>query len=141
MSERNELFDSWAERYDDDLRDTTGFPFEGYERVLSGVVGGAEVGAGAEVLDVGTGTGALAVRFAGLGCAVTGVDFSEQMLMQARQNVPGAEFRQLNLLGACCLVLGTDSSMNVSTRSSPLTCCTSSTWRQKLTCWAVWRRS
>ena len=99
MSERNELFDGWAGRYDDGLRDATGFPFEGYERVLGEVVGGAGVGAGANVLDVGTGTGALAARFAARGCAVTGVDFSAEMLMQARRNVPGADFRQLDLLG------------------------------------------
>ncbi len=99
MSERNELFDGWAERYDDGLRDASGFPFEGYGRVLEGVVGGAGVGAGAKVLDVGTGTGALAARFAKLGCTVTGVDFSEPMLAQARRNVPGVEFRRLDLLG------------------------------------------
>ena len=103
MSERNELFDGWAERYDDGLSDASGFPFGGYERVLEAVVGGAgvgaEVGAGAKVLDVGTGTGALAVRFAARGYTVTGVDFSEPMLAQARRNVPGAEFRQLDLLG------------------------------------------
>ena len=100
MSERNELFDSWAERYDDGLKGAAGFPFEGYELVLGAVVGGAGVEAGANVLDVGTGTGALAARFAGLGCAVTGVDFSEAMLAQARRNVPGADFRRLDLLGA-----------------------------------------
>ena len=43
---------------------------------------------------------ALAARSAGLGCAVTGVGFSEPVLAQARRNVPGADFRQLDLLGA-----------------------------------------
>lgn len=100
MSERNELFDGWAERYDDDLKDASGFPFEGYERVLARVVGGAGVGAGDRVLDVGTGTGALAACLVSLGCSVTGVDFSEQMLVQARRNVPRGDFRQLDLLGS-----------------------------------------
>ena len=100
MSERNELFDGWTERYDDGLKDASGFPFEGYERVLAEVVSGAGVGAEAKVLDVGTGTGALAARFAALGCAVTGVNFSGPMLVRARRNVPEADFRQLDLLGA-----------------------------------------
>ena len=99
MSERQELFDDWAETYDEGLEDAAGFPFEGYTRVLGEVVGGAEVGAGATILDVGTGTGALAARFAGLGCRVLGVDYSGKMLAGARRNVPNAEFEQLDLLG------------------------------------------
>ena len=51
------------------------------------------------MLAVGTGTGALAARFTALGCAVLGVDLSEEMLTRARQNVPAAAFTQLDLLG------------------------------------------
>ena len=99
MSERKELFDDWAETYDEGLEDAAGFPFEGYSLVLGEVVGGAEVGDGATVLDVGTGTGALAARFAGLGCRVLGSDYSGKMLVGARRNVPNADFKQLDLLG------------------------------------------
>ncbi len=103
MSERKELFDDWATHYDESLQETSGFPFEGYDEVLAEVVrrvvGGAGVEAGAEVLDIGTGTGALAARFTALGSRVLGVDFSEHMLSRARQNVPAADFRQLDLLG------------------------------------------
>lgn len=99
MSERKELFDDWAASYDAEMEDATGFPFEGYEGVLTGVVRGAGVGAGASVLDVGTGTGALAARFAALGCRVLGVDLSEAMLVRARKNVLTADFGQLDLLG------------------------------------------
>lgn len=98
MSERNELFNRWTGSYNASLENTDGFPFEGYERVLSGVVGGAKVGAGTKVLDVGTGTGALAGRLVKLGCSVTGVDFSEKMLEKAGRNVPEADFQQLDLL-------------------------------------------
>ena len=99
MSERRELFDDWAEVYDKSMEDTAGFPFEGYEGVLDKIVGGAGVGDGDRILDVGTGTGALAARFARCGCRVLGIDLSEKMLAQARRNVPKAEFRQLDLLG------------------------------------------
>lgn len=99
MTERKELFNGWAGDYDASLKDTSGFPFEGYNAVLAGVVGGSGVGAGAAVLDVGTGTGALAARFASLGCYVLGVDFSEAMLAQACRNVPQAQFAPLELLG------------------------------------------
>ncbi len=97
MSERKELFDDWATHYDESLQETSGFPFEGYTVVLAEVVrrvvGGAGVEAGAEVLDIGTGTGALAARFTALGSRVLGVDFSEHMLSRARRNVPAADFR------------------------------------------------
>ncbi|CAA9570628.1 MAG: hypothetical protein AVDCRST_MAG86-1622 [uncultured Truepera sp.] len=99
MSERKALFDDWAATYDATLKDTAGFPFEGHERVLAEVVGKAGVGIEATVLDVGTGTGALAARLAVLDCRVLGVDLSEKMLARARQKVPAADFRQLDLLG------------------------------------------
>ena len=99
MSERKKLFDDWAETYDESLEGAAGFPFEGYKIVLDKVVGGAGVGDGASVLDVGTGTGVLAARFTGLGCRVLGIDLSQKMLERAQRNVPDAEFRQLDLLG------------------------------------------
>lgn len=103
MPERKELFDAWAATYDATLKDTAGFPFEGYDRVLSKVARRAGVGSGTvnktKVLDVGTGTGALAARLVARGCRVLGVDLSEEMLERARQNVPAARFSQLDLLG------------------------------------------
>jgi len=87
VSEREELFGSWAATYDEGLKGAVDFPFEGYEGVLEGVVGEAGVGRGARVLDVGT--GALAAPQ----CRVLGIDFSEEMLGRARADVPTAEFR------------------------------------------------
>jgi putative AdoMet-dependent methyltransferase len=100
VSERKTLFDAWAAEYDKSLTDTTGFPFEGYDDVLAGVVGGSGVEPGASILDVGTGTGTLSARFAELGSRVLGVDFSEAMLVQACLNVPEAQFAPLELLGS-----------------------------------------
>lgn len=100
MTERKALFDSWAETYDETLEDTSGFPFEGYARLLAEVVGGSAVEKGGRVLDIGTGTGALAARFAASGAQVLGVDFSEAMLVQARLHVPEVQFAPLELLGS-----------------------------------------
>lgn len=99
MTDRTELFDRWAEQYDRSLLNTEGFPFEGYRAVLRRLFELAEPRAGLRVLDVGTGTGALAALFANAGCAVTGIDFSEEMLKRARERVPEGEFVQVDLLG------------------------------------------
>jgi putative AdoMet-dependent methyltransferase len=42
------------------------------------------------VLDLGTGTGNLALRFAGLGCKLWCTDFSEAMLQKAREKLPAS---------------------------------------------------
>lgn len=41
--ERREFFDRWAERYDEAVRKSTGFPFDGYDDVLEAVVRKADV--------------------------------------------------------------------------------------------------
>ncbi len=85
-------FDPWAENYDDDTASQTTFPFAGYEAVLSTVFRLASPSAGASVLDIGTGTGNLALRFAALGCDLWCTDFSEAMLAKAREKLPAAHF-------------------------------------------------
>ena len=68
--------------------------------------------AGGRVLEVGCGHGRpIAAALAGAGQRVTGIDPSAQMIAEARQAVPGQDFRQLALVeleetdvfdGACC---------------------------------------
>ncbi len=105
MNDRSNLFNRWAKGYDDTVRAATGFPFAGYNRVSDEIVHLAVPDAGMRVLDLGTGTGNLAVRFAAIGCTVTGVDFSGEMLAAARRKVPNARFvrgnvtRSLDFLG------------------------------------------
>jgi putative AdoMet-dependent methyltransferase len=84
-------FDDWAASYDASVS-IDQFPFYGYREVLEQAVTLAEARAGMTVLDLGTGTGNLAVRFARLGCEVWCTDFSAPMLAQARQKLPKAHF-------------------------------------------------
>ena len=100
MSEREQLFDHWAKDYDRSVQETDGFPFAGYEDVLNAVVHESAVRAGDRILDLGVGTGALAGRFAALGCEVWGLDFSECMLERARAQFPEARFLKADLLDA-----------------------------------------
>jgi putative AdoMet-dependent methyltransferase len=85
-------FDAWAEDYDLYTREDTTFPFDGYERVLDTVTRQCAVRPGLSVLDLGSGTGNLAILFDQLGCNVWGTDFSTTMLEKARAKLPNAHF-------------------------------------------------
>lgn len=96
-SKSKELFDHWAADYNPAVQADDGFPFDSYEDVLNEVVGAASAKNGAHIVDMGTGTGNLARRFLQLGCNVWGVDFSAEMLLRARANLPNARFIQADL--------------------------------------------
>lgn len=95
-----EEFDDWAAGYDESTVTETGYPFDGYTRVLQTVVDLAAAQPGQAVLDLGIGTGNLALLFAECGCAIWGVDFSAKMLAIARQKLPNATFAQADLRDA-----------------------------------------
>ncbi len=85
-------FDAWAETYESSISGNDHFPFAGYDQALNRVVDLAEPGSGMRVLDLGTGTGALAKRFTALGCQLWCTDFSSAMLNKAREHLPQAHF-------------------------------------------------
>jgi putative AdoMet-dependent methyltransferase len=92
-----ESFDAWADSYDEDITSQDVFPFAGYQQVLDTVVRLAQAQPGMSVLDLGTGTANLALRFARLGCQLWGTDFSEPMLAKARIKLPEAHFLRYDL--------------------------------------------
>jgi cyclopropane fatty-acyl-phospholipid synthase-like methyltransferase len=96
---REQLFDEWAESYDESVKEPSGFPHEGYERVLDLVAERARVEPGMEVLDLGIGTGNLAARFLDRGCTVWGLDFSLQMLAKVHAKFPQIELLKADLRG------------------------------------------
>lgn len=89
-------FDEWASAYDQDVT-VDSFPFTGYERMLNEVVRQAQAATGMRVLDLGTGTGNLAARFAALGCELWCTDYSPKMLELARAKLPAAHIFQHDL--------------------------------------------
>lgn len=85
-------FDRWSTEYDRNVRkDETGYPFEGYRQVLDTVYSLLEEGKPRRILDIGIGTGLLAQRFYSEGAEITGIDFSEGMLLQAKARMPRAK--------------------------------------------------
>ena len=99
QSDRIQLFDNWAKNYDATITSRDGkFPHGGYDEVLDEVVRLTEAKPHMRILDLGIGTGNLAVRFAHKGCAVWGIDFSVEMLAKARAKLPQAKLVRANLL-------------------------------------------
>ncbi|HPH94639.1 MAG TPA: class I SAM-dependent methyltransferase [Anaerolineaceae bacterium] len=90
-------FDAWAESYDESVRTGCGFPFDGYEDVLQTAACLADVAPGDAVLDLGAGTGNLAVLLAAQGARLWCLDFSAEMLAKAREKLPEANFARSDL--------------------------------------------
>ncbi len=95
---REDIFDRWAESYDESVTGSTSFPFDGYENLLGEVIRQAGVLEGKRVLDLGSGTGNLTERIVRAGGEAWALDFSEKMLERARRRLPDARFFQGDVL-------------------------------------------
>lgn len=90
-------FNTWTDRYEADVADTEDageYPFAGYDAVLEQVIELVHCRPGAQVLELGTGTGTLTRRLRQLGHPVIGVDFSDKMLAEAGKHLPGVRLIQ-----------------------------------------------
>ena len=86
-------FDLWADGYDKDVGisdEGNTYPFAGYKKVLGTIFQTIMQTPGAEVLDIGFGTGTLTAKLYGQGCSIYGQDFSEKMLELAAARMPDA---------------------------------------------------
>ncbi|MBS1419775.1 MAG: class I SAM-dependent methyltransferase [Oscillospiraceae bacterium] len=86
-------FDNWAGDYDESVKRSQSrcsYPFAGYGEVLEMVYRRVKEGRGKKILDLGFGTAALTKRLYDNGAALTGLDFSEEMIKIAREKMPGA---------------------------------------------------
>lgn len=93
----NEGFDLWADGYDKSvgLSDENGtYPFAGYRNILNEIYNRVLTRGGKTVLDIGFGTGVLAVKLYERGCRIFGQDFSGRMLELAQEKMPGARLYQ-----------------------------------------------
>ncbi len=90
-------FDAWAPHYNQNIKDNSGFPFDGYSAVLKTIVDFCAPPSDAAVLDLGIGTGNLAQLFEQKGCEIWGLDFSIEMLALAQLKLPKARLSQVDL--------------------------------------------
>jgi putative AdoMet-dependent methyltransferase len=98
-NEKTWNFDNWANRYDRVVANDSQHYYAQYDKVLDTVAELANLASGRRVLDIGTGTGNLALRCLAYGVEVIGLDPSELMLTKAREKVgcnPRAEFHQVD---------------------------------------------
>ena len=96
--ERTWDFDDWANRYDEVVATDSQHYYAQYDAVLDTVVEIAHLASGERVLDIGTGTGNLALRCLAYDVQVIGLDPSELMLRKAQEKVgnnPRVAFHQV----------------------------------------------
>jgi len=89
----NHGFDLWSGGYDRSVQEAdenNQYPFAGYAALMNAIYGTVMASAPAKVLDIGFGTAALTAKLYEGGNAITGIDFSTEMLKIAKAKMPGA---------------------------------------------------
>lgn len=93
-------FNLWADGYDQSVQlseERNEYPFAGYKAILNAIYQEIRMNPGSSVLDIGIGTGVLPAKLAEHGHAITGIDFSESMLVHAKQRIPNGQFLQWDI--------------------------------------------
>lgn len=93
-------FNLWANNYDKTVQmseENGQYPFAGYKAILGTIFNEVMQGDRKNVLDIGIGTGILAVQLAAHGHHITGLDFSKAMLEAAQQKLPQAALYEWDL--------------------------------------------
>ncbi len=92
----NKGFDNWSGHYDEEILklQDKGYPFEGYYRTLGYIQKSVLNKGSKKILDIGIGTGLLSESLYRNGLNITGIDFSNKMIEQAKQKMPNARFIQ-----------------------------------------------
>jgi putative AdoMet-dependent methyltransferase len=90
-------FDDWAAGYDESVTANSTFPFTGYSTLLQTIFEKAACPPGSNVLDLGIGTGNLALLFDKADCKLWGLDFSAEMLKLAQKKLPSAVLGKVDL--------------------------------------------
>jgi len=93
------VFDMWADGYDKEVQlsdDNNEYPFAGYKKVMNKIYSIIMEKSPASVLDIGIGTGTLALKLYEGGNKITGVDFSSEMLAIAKPKMPTAKLIQFD---------------------------------------------
>jgi putative AdoMet-dependent methyltransferase len=92
-----EGFDQWSGGYDQTiLNGQDSYPFAGYYKVLGLVQNAVLAYEHPKVLDVGIGTGIISEVLAKGGARIAGIDFSKEMLAQAKRKIPDGDFYQVD---------------------------------------------
>jgi putative AdoMet-dependent methyltransferase len=90
-------FNAWSETYDRDTsvsdKDNT-YPFAGYNNLLQAAYDTVCAENPKSILDIGIGTGFLSKRLYDKNMSVTGIDFSEEMLLKCKEVMPNATLIQ-----------------------------------------------
>ncbi len=93
-------FNLWADGYDQSVQlseERNEYPFAGYKAILNAIYQEIRMNPGSSVLDIGIGTGVLAAKLAEHGHVITGIDFSESMLVHAKKRIPNGQFLQWDI--------------------------------------------
>lgn len=89
-SKRIDLFDKWSKHYSN-CANVNEFPFIGFKSHLLSVATHCAISDKTTVLELGIGTGLLAMLYADRAKKTAGVDFSVKMLKLCKQNIPGIQ--------------------------------------------------